>query len=99
MFSIISPNRYSLLLGRKVDHLYHFSPYEWHGTLQNGEYYILVECKGILVQIDLQKEAMLLGTARKTVLGITPYSKPNVFNIYKCCDFFEWDYDDKKIGD
>tara|TARA_Y100001938_G_C7963380_1_gene365503 strand:- start:178 stop:468 length:291 start_codon:yes stop_codon:yes gene_type:complete len=94
MFSIISLNRYSVLLGRKIDFLYRLSAYEWQGTLEDGEFYILIECKGLLVQIDIQQREMFLGTSIKPVLSL---KKPHTFNVFQCCEFFEWEYDPENI--
>tara|TARA_R100000742_G_C4248184_1_gene66812 strand:- start:132 stop:422 length:291 start_codon:yes stop_codon:yes gene_type:complete len=96
MFSIISLNRYSVLLGRKIDFLYRLSAYEWRGTLEDGEFYILIECKGLLVQIDIQQREMFLGACTRPVLSL---KKPHVFNMCKCCEFFEWEYDSENIMD
>ena len=96
MFSIISLNRYSVLLGRKIDFLYRLSAYEWQGTLEDGEFYILIECKGLLVQIDIQPREMFLGASTRPVLSL---KKPHTFNMRQCCEFFEWEYDSENIMD
>ena len=96
MFSIISLNRYSVLLGRKIDFLYRLSAYEWQGTLEDGEFYILIECKGLLVQIDIQQREMFLGASTRPVLSL---KKPHTFNMLQCCEFFEWEYDSENIMD
>lgn len=95
MFEIMSPSRYEALRGLKLDCLYKMSKYEWRGTLNSGEFYILLEYKLVLVQIDIQQREMLLGNAKKVVLG----NPEKDFNIYDCCDFFKWDYNPVNIID
>ena len=43
MFEIMFPERYKVLRGHKLDCLYKMSDHEWRGTLNNGEFYILLE--------------------------------------------------------
>jgi hypothetical protein len=95
MFEIISPERYGILRGRKLDNLYRMSKYEWRGEIENGKYFILIEYKMLLVQIDIQKREMNLGTAKRVVLG----NPEKDFNIYDCCDFLKWEYDKENIID
>ena len=84
MFKVLSSQRYETLRKRKLDFLYKMSPYEWRGTLNNGQNFILLEYKLLLVQIDVQKREMELGISKRAVLSLS--NKP--FYIYKCCDFF-----------
>tara|TARA_R110002074_G_scaffold49784_1_gene127180 strand:+ start:235 stop:531 length:297 start_codon:yes stop_codon:yes gene_type:complete len=95
MFEIMFPERYKVLRGHKLDCLYKMSDHEWRGTLNNGEFYILLEYKLVLIQIDIQQREMFLGKAKKVVLG----NPVKDFNIYDCCDFFEWNYNPSNIID
>jgi hypothetical protein len=94
MFEVMSPKRYAILKGRTLDHLYRMSTYEWRGSL-DGEFFILIEYKMLLVQIDIQQREMNLGQAKRVVLG----NPDKDFNIYDCCDFFNWQYDEENIVD
>tara|TARA_R100000008_G_C3583461_1_gene170334 strand:+ start:2503 stop:2796 length:294 start_codon:yes stop_codon:yes gene_type:complete len=94
-FEIVSPERYAILQGRKLDFLYRMSPSEWRGSVSDGEAFILIEYKLVLIQIDIQKREMYLGYSKKPVLAHPSKS----FNIYKCCDFFQWQYNRDNILD
>jgi len=95
MFEIISPERYGILRGRKLDTLYRMSKHEWRGEIENGKYFILIEYKMLLVQIDIQRMEMNLGTAKRVVLG----NPEKDFDIYDCCDFFQWEYNKENVID
>ena len=94
MFEIISPERYELLKGRTLDHLYRMSKHEWRGSLSQ-EFFILIEYKMLLVQIDVQTRDMNLGFSKKVVLA----NPDKDFSIYDCCDFFNWKYNKRNIID
>lgn len=101
MFGIVSPERYAILWGRKLDFLYRMSPYQWRGTVEKGEHFILLESKLLLVQVDIQRREMYLGQCKKSVLhfGSGAAHPLKSFDIYKCCDYFQWKYDRHNITD
>ena len=94
-FRIISREGYSILKRRKLDFLYRMSENEWRGTLSKAEGFILIKYKLSLVSIDIQKREMNLGESIKPVL----INKNKPFNIFDCCEFFEWEYDSENIMD
>ena len=49
----------------------------------------------LLVQIDIQRREMYLGTAKRVVLG----NPEKDFDIHDCCEFFKWEYDKENIID
>ncbi len=99
MFRIVSPKRYKFLWGRNLDFLYRLSAFEWRGSFDQGEKLMLFEAKILLIQIDIQEREMDLGRCKKPVLsfGNKERNPLESFDIYECCDFFQWQYNRDNI--
>jgi hypothetical protein len=94
-FKVISQKGCNALKNKRLDGLYKMSKYQWQGTLNDGELFILIEYKLGAVQVDLQDLEIYLKKGLKTIA--ISLEKDN--NIYDICDFLKLKYKHENIVD
>ena len=104
MFKVIDTKKYKLIEGLKVDTLTSWQQGEWIGTANDGELFLVIYFKSLLIQVGLaeteyertQKIRPLVAWSTGTLDASDPISedRPNIFQIM---DFLKFEYKEDMV--
>ena len=104
MFKVIDTKKYILIEGLNVDTLMSWRQGEWIGTANDGELFLVIYFKSLLIQVGIaetdyertQKIRPLVAWSTGTLDASDPISenRPNIFQIM---DFLKFEYEEDAV--
>ena len=98
MFKVIDGKRARLLIGLKIDNLIRWGEDEWRGEANDGELYIRIFFKSLIVQVALEEVENNCYNI-KPILAWTMENMGERPNIYQIMDCLKIEYEPDEVWD